>query len=320
MQGKRKVVACFGLGIKNSEKIRNKALFTRPISPLKLGIFSAAFASAALVGCGGVSRDVQSPSPPVGSATLSASSFDFGNNLVNNSVTKTVVVVTNTGTVSVSISPTLSGDSSYSIVADQSCGNTLDPSATCNMVLKYTPTVASMPKAQDAVLNMGFGRVAVATPQTIAITGTSAALSPGTVDPTNNPQVARYTMTLPFPGSMIVKFGTTSNYDLSTWTQSTDTAGGQVSILVAGMKASTPYHMAATIQFSNGITVTDEDHTFTTGAVPNYSGFNLALTTTTTPGITPQPGLELLNPLAGIVVTDLRATFSGPTPTPAKPR
>ena len=239
------------------------------------------------------------------SATLSSSFFDFGNNLVNNSLTKTVAVVTNTGAGTLTMSPMLSGDPSYTIMADQSCGASLEPSATCDMVLKYDPTVASMPKTQDAVLNMGFGGVSDATPQTVSITGTSAALLEGTVTATNNPQVALYTMTLPFPGSMTVKFGPTSDYGLTTWAQSTDMAGGQVGIFVAAMKASTQYHMAATIQFSNGITVTDKVHTFTTGAVPDYAGFKLALTTSTTPGLTPQPGLELLDTLAGIVVTDL---------------
>jgi arylsulfate sulfotransferase len=239
------------------------------------------------------------------SATLSTDFYDFGNNLVNNSVTKTVAVVTNTGTSTLTMSPTLSGDPSYTIVADQSCGASLEPAATCNLVLTYHPTVASTPKTQDAALNMGFGDVSDSTPQTVSITGTSAALSEGTVTATNNPQVALYTMTLPFPGSMTVQFGTTSSYGLTTWAQSTDTAGDQVSILVAGMKASTLYHMAATIQFSNGITVTDKERTFTTGAVPNNPGLKLALTTSTTPGLTPQPGLELLDPLTGIVITDL---------------
>ncbi|MFZ0743037.1 MAG: aryl-sulfate sulfotransferase, partial [Terracidiphilus sp.] len=104
-----------------------------------------------------------------------------------------------------------------------------------------------------------------------------------------------------------VNFGTTTDYGLKTWAQSTDTAGGQVSIFVAGMKASTAYHMAATVQLSNGITATDPDHTFTTGAIPvtaaNISGFKI--TTNTTAGMTPQSGLEMLNPLNSLVVTDL---------------
>jgi hypothetical protein len=171
------------------------------------------------------------------------------------------------------------------------------------MVISYQPTVASAPNAQNAVINLGFGDVSADTPQNISITGESATMSAGQVTTTDNPQVALYTMTLPFPGSMTVKFGTSTSYGLTTWAKSTDTAAGQVSIFVAGMKASTLYHMAATIQLTNGVTATDSDHTFTTGAVP--AGVNLSLTTATTAGMTPQPGLEMLNPLGAAAIADL---------------
>ncbi len=223
----------------------------------------------------------------VNSASLSATTFDFGNNLVSNALTKTVAVVTNTGTETLTMAPALSGDASYSIVAAQSCGATLAPSATCDMVLAYNPTAPSAPSSQDAVLNMNFANVSASTPQTVAITGTSAALPKGTVTATDNPQVALYSMTLPFPGSMTVKFGQTTSYGLTTWAQSTDTAGGPVSIFVAGMKPSTAYHMAATVEFSNGITVTDSYHTFTTGAFPNIPNLSLSVTTSNSAGKTP---------------------------------
>jgi len=241
--------------------------------------------------------------PLTTSPSLSTTFFDFGGNLVNNTSTKTVVVVTNTGGNALTMSPTLSGDASYSIVTAQSCGASLAPSATCNMVVSYDPTVASAPNAQNAVLNMGFGDVAASTQQTISITGESATLPAGQVTATDNPQVALYTMTLPFPGSMSVNFGATTSYGFTTWSQSTDTPGGQVSIFVAGMEASTAYHMAATVQFANGLMATDSDHTFTTGALP--ANLKLNLTTTTTAGTTPQSGLELLNTLGSVEMTDL---------------
>lgn len=235
-------------------------------------------------------------------ATVSTSEFDFGENIVNNTVTQTVATVTNTGTNALTMSPALSGDASYKIVSGQSCGTTLAAGASCNMVVSYDPTVASTPHEQSATLNMGFGDVPASTQQTVGITGISGALSAGTVTTTDNPQVALYTMTLPFPGSMTVNFGTTTSYGRSTWTQSTDTAGGQVSIFVAGMLQRTAYHMDATVQLANGVTVTDVDHTFTTGAITT----NLPnLTATTTPGMTPQPGLELLDPLGAIDIVDL---------------
>ena len=137
---------------------------------------------------------------------------------------------------------------------------------------------------------------------------------PGTVSPTGNPQVALYTMTLPYPGSMKVNFGTTTNYGVATWSQSTDVAGGQVSIFVAGMTTKTRYHMAATVELSNGVTFTDVDHVFTTGGTA--ANVNLAMTATTATGKTPQPGLEMLNTIGALVVTDLSGnvlwTYSNP--------
>jgi hypothetical protein len=244
---------------------------------------------------------------PVTTISLSSTYFDFGDNLVNNTLTQTVVVATNTGSDPVTLNPTLSGDPSYSINSSGTCSQQLAAGANCDVVLNYTPTTASAPATQDATLNLGFGDVPAGTPETVAITGTSGTLSAGVVTATDNPQVALYTLTLPFPGSMVVNFGTGTSYGLTTWSQSTATAGGQVSIFVAGMLGSTQYHMQAAVTFANGITVNDADHTFTTGAVP--ANMNLSMQATTTAGMTPQPGLEMLNaisgPQTGLIVTDL---------------
>jgi hypothetical protein len=244
---------------------------------------------------------------PVTTASLSASVFDFGNNLVDNTVTRPVVMVTNTGLANLIMNPTVSGDPSYSIASSSSCGQHLDPGANCNVVLNYTPATASAPAAQSATLNMGFGDAPTGTPQTVAITGTAAALPVGQVAETDNPQVALYTMTLPFPGSVTVNFGKDTSYGLRTWSQSTAVAGGTVSIFVAGMQANTTYHMQAAVAFANGVTAYDTDHTFATKDVP--ANMKLHATTATTAGMTPQPGLELLNTIAGlpngVVVTDL---------------
>jgi hypothetical protein len=259
-------------------------------------------------------------SPPVTTATLSTTSFDFGDNLVNNTLTQTVVV-TNTGSGTLTLNPTLSGDSSYTIASASTCMQQLDAGADCSVAINYTPTVASVPATEAATLNLGFGNVADGTPQTVSITGISASLTAGQVTPTNNPQVALYTMTLPFPGSVTVNFGPDTNYGLQTWSQSTTTAGGQVNIFVAGMLASTPYHMQASVAFSNGVTANDTDHTFTTGAVP--ANMQLPMTATTTPGMTPQPGLELLNPLngkvSGVLVTDLSGNILWAYANPGNP-
>ncbi len=244
--------------------------------------------------------------PAISSASISTSSFDFGGDLVGTTLTRSVVTVTNTGLANITLNPALSGDSSYSI-ATSSCGTTLAAGASCSEAVSYSPTTASGSSSQTATLSLGLGNVTAATPQTVSLTGVSAVRPQGTVSSTNNPQVALYTMTLPFPGSVTVNFGTDTTYGRQTWTRSTTQAGGTVSIYVAGMLANTAYHMQAAVQFQNGITATDADHSFTTGTPLLTPALNL--TVTTTPGLTPQSGVEELTPLLGakgIVVTDLQ--------------
>jgi arylsulfate sulfotransferase len=262
-----------------------------------------------------------SPAAPSAStnAALSSSSFDFGNNLVNNTLTQSVTTVTNTGTTTLTMTPAISGDPGYALVSTGSCGAQLAPAASCAVMVSYTPTTASAPAAQNASLALGFVGVPAGTSQTVALSGTSAVLPTGQVSATDNPQVALYTMTLPFPGSMTVSFGKDTTYGTTTWTQSTAVSGG-VSIFVAGMQGSTAYHMQASVQFTNGISAKDSDHTFTTQAVP--ANMQPKLTATTTPGMTPQPGVELLDMLNGkpngLAVTDLAGnvlwTYAAPGP------
>jgi arylsulfate sulfotransferase len=243
-------------------------------------------------------------SPTLTTASLSTLFFDFGNDLVGYKLIQNAVVVTNTGASTLTMDPTLSGDPSYSIVTKMtktSCGAQLGAGKSCDMMLRYVPIKASYPGAQNATLNLNFGNADPAVPQQVSITGVSALLKPGTVTPTNNPQVALYTMTLPFPGRMRVQFGPTTSYGFKTWYQSTDTNNSQVSVFVAGMEANTTYHMAADVQLSNGAAAADSDHTFATGELPPALHLNLTATTTGTP----QPGIEFTNPLTGLAAINL---------------
>lgn len=137
----------------------------------------------------------------------------------------------------------------------------------------------------------------------------------GIVTTTQNPQVALYTISPPADATVMVQFGQTTNYGLTTWTQPTPTGGGAVPLFVAGMLANTPYHMQATVKFNSGLTFTDMDHTFTTTALPAEK--IPTLTATTTPGMTPQPGVELLDfatigittSKVGLAVTDLNGNL-----------
>jgi arylsulfate sulfotransferase len=124
----------------------------------------------------------------------------------------------------------------------------------------------------------------------------SAAVSivaPGVVTTTNEPQVAQYTIDPPASANVSIEFGTDTTYGKTTWTQAAPTGGGPVSIYVAGMLANTPYHMRAVIQFDGGNTVDDSDHTFTTSAFP--AAEMPTLSTSTTAGMAPQSGVELLD-------------------------
>ncbi len=126
-------------------------------------------------------------------------------------------------------------------------------------------------------------------------TATVNVVAPGLFTPTNNVQVAQYTVSPAGPANVSVQFGLDTTYGLTTWTVPTGTLGGPPTtpLYVAGMKQSTPYHMRGVIQFGDGTSFNDSDYTFTTGALPARTIPNLSATTT--PGMTPQSGVEVLN-------------------------
>jgi arylsulfate sulfotransferase len=132
----------------------------------------------------------------------------------------------------------------------------------------------------------------------------------GQVATTANSQVALYTVTPGSAGNVSVQFGTDTTYGLTTWTQPS-TSGEAISLFVAGMRANTPYHMRAVVQFSDGTQFLDSDHTFT----PSSSGNGPVAPTiiaSTTPGMTPQHGVELLDFVSGTAfptITDLNGNI-----------
>jgi arylsulfate sulfotransferase len=137
-------------------------------------------------------------------------------------------------------------------------------------------------------------------------------VAPGQLSTTNNVQVAQYAVTPPSSANVSVQFGLDTSYGLTTWTQPNSTLGSAVSLYVAGMKQSTPYHMRGVIAFADGSSFNDADQTFTTGALT--TGTVPHITATTTAGMTPQSGVEVLDlldltpttpPLLQPLVTDL---------------
>lgn len=277
-----------------------------------------------LAGCGssGTQPASTNSGPPTANVSLSDTSFNFGQTTVGTVLTQTVVKISNMGTTTLVMEPSITGSAGYSIVPAQSCGMQLPGNSSCFIVVTYLPTTVSAPAAQTATLNLNYGNAAAGSPATVSLTGISIAqryapgvLPAGTVTSTTNPQVALYTITPPAAANVTVNFGTTTAYGLTTFSVPTPSGGGPVSIEVAGMLANTTYHLSALVQYQNGTSVEDVDHTFTTGSLPNVGGavqpgpFAPKLTATTPSIMTPQAGIELVNSYgttaAGLYATDL---------------
>ena len=130
----------------------------------------------------------------------------------------------------------------------------------------------------------------------------------GQVATTANPQVALYSISAGAAGNVSVQFGTDLNYGLTTWAQPVPQGGGPVQLFVAGMRGSTQYHMRGVVQFSDGTQFTDADHLFLTRST---SLGRLFIQAATSPGMTPQSRVELLDMLGNaptvlpLEVTDL---------------
>jgi arylsulfate sulfotransferase len=131
------------------------------------------------------------------------------------------------------------------------------------------------------------------TDPTKSATATVNVVAPGVFTSTNNVQVAQYAITPAASANISVQFGLDTSYGLTTWTQPTPATGGPVSLFVAGMKASSLYHMRGVIQFADGTQFLDADQTFTTGTL--QAAQLPTITTTTTAGMTPQSGVEMLD-------------------------
>lgn len=140
---------------------------------------------------------------------------------------------------------------------------------------------------------------------------------------THNPLVAQYNVALTGAAQVWVEFGPNTNYGRQTSQYSYAGPGvGTVPILVAGMQASTAYHMRAHAQWASGNTWVDEDHVFTTGPLPTSSvlaaaagvpsaafpSFNASRSSV--PGSSPAPGVELFSfGVPPTVVTDLNGNI-----------
>jgi arylsulfate sulfotransferase len=151
---------------------------------------------------------------------------------------------------------------------------------------------------------------------------------------TQNPLVAEYDAVAPQSGSQAwVEFGEDTTYGRQTSTSAATTSVGQtIKLLVAGMKASTTYHMRGHFDWPGGSWLSP-DQTFTTGAIPSDLIEPKLTVSRPNANLQPSPGVELLSLSAQndvhileALVTDLQGNIiwyydvgQGNYPEPLKP-
>ena len=143
--------------------------------------------------------------------------------------------------------------------------------------------------------------------------GASAAPAQTHLAATNHPLVAQYSISEYGPAGIWAEFGPDTNYGRETSViATTELKTNSVTLQVAGMKASSTYHMRVHVDYANGASWVGQDETFTTGALPSTNHLGLTVTRPNPNlGVT-QDGVEMLdlitapgtNNLEG-VVTDL---------------
>lgn len=223
--------------------------------------------------------------------------FSFGSVALSTHVARIPITVRNTTKAAITMSPTLSGGSDFSIVSGVSCGANLLPGAACSVVVNFAPTSTG---AQISTLDMGMN----SNNQRLQLRASGVQLEAGQsiISPTDNPLVARYTYAPTTAGDVSIQFGLDTTYGQQTSTQ-TVAAGTPATFLVAGMQANSTYHMQAVVDTGGASTATDTDHTFATSSFPSN---RLPSLTVTTNG-TPQPGIEFMNPVIANAIGYLQA-------------
>jgi len=122
------------------------------------------------------------------------------------------------------------------------------------------------------------------------------------VQATANPLVAQYSVASPCPGQAMVQFGPDTSYGRSTaWYPvspmfSASHTFQPTNILVAGMRASTTYHMRSQVQCTGAAVFTTPDLTFTTGPLPSLPFPPLTVSRPSPSTNSPEnPGIELID-------------------------
>jgi len=147
---------------------------------------------------------------------------------------------------------------------------------------------------------------------TLGCGGGTNDLGGGSVGTTQNPLVAQYVVPTSQAGTTAwVEFGTDTTYGRQTSTTAATSSGQNLTILVAGMRPSTTYHMRAHVDYEGGSWV-DQDQTFMTGPMPSQGSASATFSNPSPPELTvtrPTPGLS---PQAGVEYVDVAAPANTP--------
>src|SRR5271154_7020797 len=228
------------------------------------------------------------PPPPPAQVTISISPDKAA--IATGGVTTLQVTLTGDTAVTWTVNAVADGNSSVGTISTQGLQGTYTaPAGESGLVADITATsVADTTKSASATVYV---------------------VPPGMVSATGNTLVAAYSITPPSAAEVSIQFGLDTTYGRTTSTQPTPQGGGQVSEFVAGMLATTLYHMQAIVTFADGTQYLDADQTFTTGAIP-ADHLKTVESAATTPGMTPQPGIELLDLVTdGAEATDLNGNI-----------
>ena len=228
------------------------------------------------------------PPPPPAQVTISISPDKAA--IATGGVTTLQVTLTGDTAVTWTVNDVADGNSSVGTISTQALQGTYTaPPGETGLVANITATsVADTTKSASATVYV---------------------VPPGMVSTTGNALVAAYSITPPSAAEVSIQFGLDTTYGRTTSTQPTPQGGGQVSEFVAGMLATTLYHMQAIVTFADGTQYLDADQTFTTGAIP-ADHLKTVESAATTPGMTPQPGIELLDLVTyGAEATDLNGNI-----------
>ena len=126
----------------------------------------------------------------------------------------------------------------------------------------------------------------------LAIAATFSLLGCGSSSTPPNPLVYQYSANAPAGSTVTVQFGPDTNYGKSTSPVTVPDGANSVTILVAGMKPSTTYHLQAIKNLPDGTQQSDPDKTFTTPSVSQ--SIIPSSSVTLPPGMTPSSGVELV--------------------------